>query len=157
MAPGLGLHASTNSFGQGSLPTSPYGNLRQSFFSKTDIDNTSVTSRRVSQKFQTSEATKITETVTVLQRRSKDELGATASDKLLNASYGSLMEWIRSERMTKLPAEGSHYDQLLGWVQLFAERLHSFEISIRHFATDSYLASQIAYGYCTVLLEVGNH
>lgn len=150
MAPGLGLHATGNSSLFGSLVG------RQGFFGKGDVDNASVTSRRVSRKFAATETTKISETVSVLHRRSRDELGAATSAKLLTASYGSLIEWVRNERMAKLPAEGSHYDQLLGWVQLFAERLHSFDVAIEHFANDSHLAAQIAYGYCAVLVEVIN-
>jgi hypothetical protein len=150
MAPGLGLHATGNSSLFGSFAG------RQGFFGKGDVDNASVTSRRVSRKFAATETTKISETVSILHRRSRDELGAATSAKLLTASYGSLIEWVRTERMAKLPAEGSHYDQLLGWVQLFAERLHSFDLAIEHFANDSHLAAQIAYGYCTVLVEVIN-
>lgn len=56
--------------------------------------------------------------------------------------------------MSMLPAEGSGYDKVLSWAQLFVERLHSFEAAIEGFAGDSYLAAQLAYGYCVVLLEV---
>jgi hypothetical protein len=56
--------------------------------------------------------------------------------------------------MSKLPPEGSSYDKVLAWAQLFVERLHSFDLAIENFAGDSYLAAQLAYGYCAILLEV---
>ncbi|CAL5872401.1 uncharacterized protein PFLUO_LOCUS6665 [Penicillium psychrofluorescens] len=97
----------------------------------------------------------ITSVVQSLHRRSGDELGTTASSKLLNTSHASIIEWIRAERMSHLPPEGSSYDKVLGWAQLFVDRLHSFDTAIYEFAGDSYLAAQLSYGYCAMLLELG--
>lgn len=96
----------------------------------------------------------ITSVVQSLHRRSGDELGNGASSQLLNTSYHSIIDWIRSERMSHLPPEGSSYDKVLSWAQLFVERLHSFDLGIQDFAGDSYLAAQLSYGYCAMLLEV---
>ncbi|RAH77834.1 NACHT domain protein [Aspergillus japonicus CBS 114.51] len=116
----------------------------------------SVTSRRVSsRKFQSFETSNITNVVHSLKRRSGDEIGATASSKLLNATHASLIDWIRTQRMSLLPPEGSSYDKVLAWAQLFVDRLHSFDLAIEEFAGDSYLAAQLAYGYCALLLELG--
>jgi len=79
----------------------------------------------------------------------------TTSSKLLNANHATLLDWIRHQRMSKIPPEGSSYDKVLAWAQLFVERLHSFDLAIEHFAGDSYLAAQLAYGYCAILLELG--
>lgn len=115
----------------------------------------SVTSRRASRKtVAANESSTISNVVYSLKRRSGDELGATASSKLLNATHATLLDWIRHQRMSKLPPEGSSYDKVLAWAQLFVERLHSFDLAIEHFAGDSYLAAQLAYGYCAILLEV---
>ena len=56
--------------------------------------------------------------------------------------------------MSQLPPEGSSYDRVLAWAQLFVERLHSFDVEIEEFAGDSYLAAQLAYGYCALMLDV---
>lgn len=56
--------------------------------------------------------------------------------------------------MSQLPPEGSSYDKVLAWAQLFVERLNSFDMAIEEFAGDSYLAAQLAYGYCALLLQV---
>lgn len=90
-----------------------------------------------------------------LYQRSGVELGSDASSKLLNTDYENLKEWIRIQRMSHLPPEGSSYDKVLAWAQLFIDRLHHFDSSVNEFLSqDSYLATQMSYGYCRLLLEV---
>ncbi|EAW11609.1 NACHT domain protein [Aspergillus clavatus NRRL 1] len=116
----------------------------------------SVTSRRVSSKrFKTVETSEVSNLVYSLKRRSGNELGSNASSKLLNHTHDSVLDWIRIQRMSLLPPEGSSYDKVLSWAQLSVERLHSFNLAIEEFAGDSYLAAQLAYGYCALLLELG--
>ena len=149
--------------GNGASPLSPrlgLGSRQVSGFLDSDsISNhgmsRSMVSRRVSsRKFNSIETSNITTVVDSIKRRSGDELGTTASSRLLNASHATLIEWIRMERMSHMPPEGSSYDKVLAWAQLFVERLHSFDLAIASFAGDSYLAAQLAYGYCDVLLDV---
>lgn len=90
-----------------------------------------------------------------IKRRSSEELGSDVSAQLFNATHESLLGWISAQRMSDLPAEGSSYDKVLAWAQLFADRLQSFDHAIQEFAGDSYLAAQLAYGYCSLLLELG--
>ncbi|SPO01633.1 related to NACHT domain protein [Cephalotrichum gorgonifer] len=90
-----------------------------------------------------------------LKRRSSDDLGSETSAKLLTTTHDSILEWIRSQRMSQIPPEGSSYDKVLTWAQLFIERLHSFDVEIEGFAGDSSLATQLAYGYCYLMLELG--
>ncbi|KAJ5936055.1 hypothetical protein N7454_005353 [Penicillium verhagenii] len=89
-----------------------------------------------------------------LYQRSGNELGAHASSRLMNSSYESIKEWIRVQRMSHLPPEGSNYDKVLSWALLFIERLHHFESNVNKFAGDSYLATRLSYGYCLMLLEL---
>lgn len=115
----------------------------------------SVLSRRISRKTATAgESSNISNVVYSLKRSSGDELGNTTASKLLNANHATVLDWIRHQRMSKIPPEGSSYDKVLAWAQLFIERLHSFDLAIENFAGDSYLAAQLAYGYCMILLEV---
>ncbi|KAJ5756136.1 hypothetical protein N7533_005679 [Penicillium manginii] len=98
----------------------------------------------------------ITSVVNSWYTRSGNELGAGAFSRLShNHTHLSIIEWIRQQRMSHLPAEGSSYDKVLGWAQLFVERLHSFELNIHHFAGDSHLATQLSYGFCDLLLQLG--
>ncbi|KAJ5128530.1 hypothetical protein N7448_002249 [Penicillium atrosanguineum] len=87
-----------------------------------------------------------------LARRDSDDIGAS---RVSDIDYTSLLEWIRCERMKKLPPEGSSYDKALVWAALFVERVHSFDLGIEQFAGDSHLAAQLSYCYCASLLELG--
>ncbi|KAJ5301736.1 hypothetical protein N7508_006599 [Penicillium antarcticum] len=98
------------------------------------------------------EGTTLVEVVNSLARRDSDDLTAS---RVSDTDYASLLEWIRCERMKKLPPEGSSYDKALVWAALFVERVHSFDSGIEQFAGDSHLAAQLSYGYCASLLELG--
>lgn len=114
----------------------------------------SITSQRISSRRFNAETSNVSNVVSSIQRRSVDELGASTSSKLMNSTHDSLLGWIRAQRMTHLPPEGSSYDKVLAWAQLFAERLNSFDMEISEFAVDSFRAAELAYGYCAILLEV---
>ncbi|KAJ5536107.1 hypothetical protein N7513_009293 [Penicillium frequentans] len=94
----------------------------------------------------------LADVVNSLSRRDSDE---HAVPRVSDTDYASLLEWIRCERMKKLPPEGSSYDKALVWAALFVERVHSFDSEIEQFAGDSHLAAQLSYGYCASLLELG--
>lgn len=95
--------------------------------------------------------TTLADVVHSLAGRGGDDLTAS---RVADADYASLLEWIRCERMKKLPPEGSSYDKALVWAALFVERVHSFDSGIEQFAGDSHLAAQLSYCYCASLLEV---
>ena len=99
-------------------------------------------------------STTLADVVSSLARRESDDL---ASFRVFDTDYASLLEWIRCERMKKLPPEGSSYDKALVWAALFVERVHSFDLGIEQFAGDSHLAARLSYGYCESLLEVGQN
>ncbi|KAJ1323672.1 ankyrin repeat domain-containing protein 50 [Microdochium nivale] len=111
--------------------------------------------RLATRKRSTANLSNISNVVYAIKRRSSDELGSDISARLFGATHESLLEWISAQRMTDLPPEGSSYDKVLAWTQLFANRLHSFNYAIQEFAGDSYLAAQLAYGYCALLLDLG--
>ncbi|KAH9885657.1 NACHT domain protein [Xylariomycetidae sp. FL2044] len=96
----------------------------------------------------------ISSVVYTLKRHSGDELGSGTSSRLFSP-HSSILDWIRAQRMDYYPPDGSSYDKVLSWAQLFVERLHSFDLAIEEFAGDSYLAAQLSYGYCGILLELG--
>ncbi|KAL4888861.1 hypothetical protein BDV59DRAFT_205714 [Aspergillus ambiguus] len=114
----------------------------------------SVTSRRGSRRL-SAEPSNLADVVNSLRRRNSSEMDTIISSKLINATHSTLIDWIRAERMSKLPPEGSSYDRVLVWASLFVERLHSFDLAVEQFAGDSHLAAQLVYGYCMLLLELG--
>ncbi|KAL4789684.1 hypothetical protein BDV19DRAFT_396748 [Aspergillus venezuelensis] len=71
--------------------------------------------------------------------------------------HASILDWIRTEPMHKLPAEGSNYDRALVRARLFVERLHSFHTAIQQLVGESQIATptQPAYAHCGSLLGLG--
>ncbi|GAB1214317.1 hypothetical protein ATERTT37_003479 [Aspergillus terreus] len=114
----------------------------------------SVASRRGSRKL-SAEPSNLADVVNSLRRRNSNQMDSLISAKLINATHSTLVDWIRAERMSKLPPEGSSYDRVLVWASLFVDRLHSFDLAVEEFAGDSHLAAQLVYGYCMLLLELG--
>lgn len=114
----------------------------------------SVTSRRGSRKSSGRETSSLADVVYSLRRRNSSEMDSLISSKLMSSNHATLIDWIRGERMSKLPPEGSSYDRVLSWAALFVEQLHTFDSAVEGFAGDSHLASQLVYGYCALLLEV---
>ncbi|OGM43350.1 NACHT domain protein [Aspergillus bombycis] len=120
------------------------GSVSNSVFRQSTISKSSIKSD--------GENSMLADVVDMLARRSSD---AMISTKILETDYATVLQWIRSERMEKLPAEGSSYDKMLIWAALFVERLHSFDKAIEEFAGDSHMAAQLAYVHCASLLELG--
>ncbi|RAK80059.1 uncharacterized protein BO72DRAFT_424168 [Aspergillus fijiensis CBS 313.89] len=112
------------------------------------------TSRRGSRALSGGGSSTLADVVSSLTRRSSD---AMISSSITDADYATLLEWIRAERMRKLPAEGSSYDKALVWAALFVERLHSFDTALEQFAGDSHMAAQLAYVHCASLLELAEN
>ncbi|KAK4245580.1 hypothetical protein C7999DRAFT_16221 [Corynascus novoguineensis] len=109
-------------------------------------------SRRVSG----SSVSSIANTVHNLKHISGNELGSNMSALLLNrTTYDSIRNWIMGQRMSHLPPEDSDYDKALAWAQLFVERLHMFDKAIKEFHSESGMATQFAYGSCSILFNLG--
>ncbi|KAL4803383.1 NACHT domain protein [Aspergillus unguis] len=80
-----------------------------------------------------------------------------ALSQIAGTDNESLLEWIRGERMRKLPPEGSAYDKVLICARLFVERLQSFHVAVGHIAqeTESHMAAQLVFVHCAGLLSLG--
>ncbi|RMZ83471.1 hypothetical protein DV737_g1596, partial [Chaetothyriales sp. CBS 132003] len=95
------------------------------------------------------------ETVDLLKRRCADELGAVISNNIVS-SYTRLIEKISQERLQTLPTEGSAWDKVLAWAQSFAEKFNEFDLAIEEFTGGNYDGAEIAFGYCALLLDLGD-
>ncbi|RAL14183.1 uncharacterized protein BO97DRAFT_448794 [Aspergillus homomorphus CBS 101889] len=141
-------------FGSPLSTASLFGTRRASDILDQDSYSTGLhtsTSRRGSKALSGGGSSTLADVVSSLARRSSD---AMISSTISDADYATLLEWIRAERMRKLPPEGSSYDKALVWAALFVERLHSFDTALEHFAGDSHMAAQLAYVHCASLLEL---
>ncbi|KAL6242158.1 hypothetical protein RBB50_011070 [Rhinocladiella similis] len=98
---------------------------------------------------------KMSETVNILKRRCAEELGAAVSKGIVS-SYPTLIEKISKERLHRLPTEGSAWDKVLAWAQSFAEKFYDFDQAIEQFTGGNYDGAEIAFGYCILLLDLGD-
>lgn len=98
---------------------------------------------------------KMAETVSLLKRRCAEELGAAISNNIVS-SHTRLMEKISQERLRSLPTEGSAWDKVLAWAQSFSEKFNDFDHAIEQFTGGNYDGAEIAFGYCILLLELGD-
>ena len=98
---------------------------------------------------------KMAETVSLLKTRCAEELGAAISSNIVS-SHTRLMEKISQERLRALPTEGSAWDKVLAWAQSFAEKFNDFDHAIEQFTGGNYDGAEIAFGYCILLLDLGD-
>ena len=92
----------------------------------------------------------------VIRRKAQQELGAEASTRIVNTTFVEFLEWIRSERLTRLPHKGSAWDRVLSAAQYFAEQVHGFEAAVQDFTSESSIAAHFIFGQCLLLLEVSH-
>lgn len=98
---------------------------------------------------------KMAETVSLLKSRCMEVLGAAISNNIVS-SHTRLMEKISRERLRSLPTEGSAWDKVLAWAQSFAEKFNDFDHAIEQFTGGNYDGAEIAFGYCILLLDLGD-
>lgn len=90
----------------------------------------------------------------VIRRRCQHELGAEASAHIVGTSHADILQWIQSERLTRLPHKGTAWDRVLSATQYFVEQVQLFEAALMPFIADSEGASQFIFGQCLLLLKV---
>ncbi|KIW28428.1 uncharacterized protein PV07_08095 [Cladophialophora immunda] len=83
-------------------------------------------------------------------------LGSNFSDYAFDTSITGLLEWIRDERLIRLPHKGGSWDRVLIAAQHFAEQVHRFNIAISTFESDINAATNLVFGQCLLLLELGS-
>jgi hypothetical protein len=96
----------------------------------------------------------VQESAIAMKRTSTSELGVGVYQTIEQVSFVNFLEWIRAERLTTLPHQGSRWDRVLIRALYFAEQLHRFDTAIQGFAIDSNTAAALGYGHAKLLLEV---
>ncbi|ORY54739.1 uncharacterized protein BCR38DRAFT_529142 [Pseudomassariella vexata] len=91
-----------------------------------------------------------------ISQRCHRELGASVGAHAFDTSYAGLLEWIRAERLTRLPPKGGCWDRVLIAAQYFAEQVHRLNLAINGFTLDCGSASNLVFGQCLLLLELGH-
>lgn len=88
-----------------------------------------------------------------VRNRCQRELGSSMGHNMLDTSYPDMIEWIRNERLTRLPHKGGSWDRVLISAQHFAEQVSRLGMAIECFAPESCAASNLVFGQCMLLLE----
>ncbi len=81
-------------------------------------------------------------------------LGSNFGGYAFDTSITGLLDWIRDERLIRLPHKGGSWDQVLIAAQHFAEQVHRFNIAISTFESEVNAATNLVFGQCLLLLEV---
>lgn len=88
-----------------------------------------------------------------VRHRCQRELGVGVGLHVLDTSYPDLLEWIRDERLTRLPHKGGSWDRVLISAQHFADQVSRLGHAIELFAPSSEPASNLVFGQCLLLLQ----
>lgn len=99
-------------------------------------------------------STFVREQHSIVRDRCQRELGASVGRHAFDTSYDDLKEWIKAERLTRLPHKGGSWDRVLISAQCFAEQVHHFSQHIEAFTEESGAATNFVFGQCLILLEV---
>ncbi|KAI0195422.1 hypothetical protein F4808DRAFT_464244 [Astrocystis sublimbata] len=90
-----------------------------------------------------------------VRQRCQRELGASAGLAAFDTSHSGLTDWIRRERMDRVPHRGGLWDRVLISVAYFAGQVNRLSEAIESFTLECEAASNLLYGQCLILLEVG--
>ncbi|KAI1179918.1 hypothetical protein F4777DRAFT_404878 [Nemania sp. FL0916] len=91
-----------------------------------------------------------------IRQRSQRELGASVGLFAFDTSYTGLSDWIKEERMARLPHKGGAWDRVLISAHYFAAQVDRLSGAIAPFTPDCESASNLLYGQCLLLLELGH-
>ncbi|KAI1428078.1 hypothetical protein F5Y12DRAFT_711393 [Xylaria sp. FL1777] len=90
-----------------------------------------------------------------VRQRCQRELGANVGIAAFDTSHSGLVEWIKHERMARLPHKGGSWDRVLISASYFASQVNRLSEAIESFTPESEAASNLLYGQCLILLELG--
>ncbi|KAI1121826.1 hypothetical protein F5Y10DRAFT_288019 [Nemania abortiva] len=90
-----------------------------------------------------------------VRQRCQRELGANVGLFAFDTSYSGLSDWIKHERMANLPHKGGSWDRVLISAHYFAAQVSRLSEAIESFTPGCEAASNLVYGQCLLLLELG--
>ncbi|KAJ3568853.1 hypothetical protein NPX13_g6279 [Xylaria arbuscula] len=90
-----------------------------------------------------------------IRHRSQRELGANVGLYAFDTSHSGLVDWIKHERMARLPHKGGSWDRVLISAAYFAGQVNRLGEAIESFTPETEAASNLLYGQCLTLLELG--
>ncbi|KAI0858158.1 hypothetical protein F4860DRAFT_517061 [Xylaria cubensis] len=91
-----------------------------------------------------------------VRQRCQRELGANVGHSAFDTSHSGLTDWVKHERMARLPHKGGSWDRVLISAAYFAGQVNRLSEAIESFTPESEAASNLLYGQCLILLELGH-
>ncbi|KAI8950503.1 hypothetical protein F4801DRAFT_602241 [Xylaria longipes] len=91
-----------------------------------------------------------------VRQRCQRELGANVGLSAFDTSHSGLTDWIKHERMARLPHKGGLWDRVLISATYFAGQVNRLSEAIESFTPECEAASNLLYGQCLILLELGH-
>ncbi|KAI0412196.1 hypothetical protein F5X98DRAFT_22019 [Xylaria grammica] len=91
-----------------------------------------------------------------VRQRCQRELGASVGLSAFDTSHSGLVDWIKHERMARLPHKGGSWDRVLISASYFAGQVNRLSEAIESFTPECEAASNLLYGQCLILLELGH-
>ncbi|KAI1321099.1 hypothetical protein F5Y16DRAFT_389291 [Xylariaceae sp. FL0255] len=91
-----------------------------------------------------------------VRQRAHRELGARVDMSVFDTSHAGLLDWIRTERMARLPQKGGYWDRVLISAHYFAAQVNHLADAIESFTPECSAASNLLYGQCLLLLQLGH-
>ncbi|KAI0535477.1 hypothetical protein GGR58DRAFT_440125 [Xylaria digitata] len=91
-----------------------------------------------------------------VRQRCQRELGANVGLSAFDTSHSGLVDWIKHERMARLPHKGGSWDRVLISASYFSGQVNRLSEAIESFTPDCEAASNLLYGQCLILLELGH-
>ena len=83
----------------------------------------------------------------IVQKKCSHALGARASARIFDTAHAGLLEWIRTERLTRMPPKAGAWDRVLIAAHSFADQVELLHQHVEPFTTNSGAASRLVYGY----------
>ncbi|KAI0817880.1 hypothetical protein GGR55DRAFT_44751 [Xylaria sp. FL0064] len=90
-----------------------------------------------------------------VRQKCQRELGANVGIGAFDTSHSGLVDWIKHERLARLPHKGGSWDRVLISASYFAGQVNRLSEAIESFTPESEAASNLLYGQCLILLELG--
>ncbi|TGJ87334.1 hypothetical protein E0Z10_g1461 [Xylaria hypoxylon] len=91
-----------------------------------------------------------------VRQRCQRQLGASVGLSAFDTSHSGLVDWIKHERMARLPHKGGSWDRVLISASYFVGQVNRLSEAIESFTPECEAASNLLYGQCLILLELGH-
>ena len=140
---------------QAGVPPQPIGSRPAS--SRVASTNGAIVTTSTSQS-ETSEVSILVKSTDEVSSKYQSQLSSVVNvQNLYNETLESFLDFIATDRLRRVPHQGSRWDKILRLAEHFAIRISHYEEAVRGMFSKSEEAAHIIWGSCRVLLQVRSH